>query len=699
VLQSGKEAYLLKQWLETLQVQSVETGSAESGGNKITKPEKPARKKRKSKLDDFIVDSDDEEAGLDEISGDEADWKPAGGKFRQKTVVRPIRSKNQGRLPNAAIISGPHGSGKTAAVYAVAKELGFEVFEINSSSRRSGKDILERVGDMTRNHLVQHHSRAPSGTETDAEDELAKDLKSGKQGMMTTFFKPKATATTTEPSLKKANKEIKAKEDSKSAKSQKQSLILFEEVDVLYEEDKQFWATLMSMVAQSKRPFIMTCNDENLIPIQSLNLHGIFRFSPPPIDLALDLCVLIAANEGHALRRAAVEALYKSRDHDLRATITELNYWCQIGVGDRRGGFDWFYLRWPKGSDLDENGDIVRVISEDTYLKGMGWIGRDLVATTSDALEGEQEVLHQCWDSWHMPVGDWHRSMDMECCFESLSKEQTPAGRLESLVAYEEFSDNLSASDICCRGAFGNSLRELIDPGLPELPAKTKEDFIIGRQLLEASVCSPTTSFDATMSMSLSSLSRQKLFNYAIRIEKSEASAVLTPVGEDKAISILESSFGPDTRNITRMNFSIAFDPIAVSTDYVPSAYLDPSVFDGTLRAIVVDIAPWVRGIVAYDDHLMHERKKLSSLLSEGGSGSGPRKRMRTTRSAYSALEGGERKSTRRERYFQGDIDTTAVLDTGMKAWREAVDEIRYEVEADTTATDSHQEDSSGDGE
>ncbi|UKZ53006.1 hypothetical protein TrVGV298_006793 [Trichoderma virens] len=411
VLQPGKEALLLSDWLQALRVQSVESGSSE--GDKVKG--KPKKKRKKNKLDGFVIDSEEEEAEMDEISDTDEDWSALpGSALLKRSVMRSIGmagkgSKDQGRLTNAIVLSGPHGSGKTAAVYAVAKELEFEIFEINSGSRRSGKDILEKVGDMTRNHLVQH-SRADS-TAIDPE-EVASDINSGKQGMMTSFFKPKTTTQPMKPQRAKQPEESVEKEAKAPPKSQKQSLILLEEVDVLFEEDKQFWATLTSLIAQSKRPFIMTCNDESLVPLQSLSLHGIFRFSPAPSSLAVDLCLLIAANEGHALQRSAVEALYTSRNHDLRATITELNYWCQIGVGDRKGGFDWFYLRWPKGSDLDENGDVVRVISEDTYQRGMGWINRDPVVATR-GLAAEQEAMEQAWDFWGLDMGHWSSSIDM----------------------------------------------------------------------------------------------------------------------------------------------------------------------------------------------------------------------------------------------------------------------------------------------
>lgn len=687
VIQANKEVIFLKQWLEALEVQSVDTGNADKGGaSSKGKSEKPAKKKRKSKLDDFVVDSDEsEEPELSELSEDESAWGHAGPGTFKKSMVRGAGKKQHPRLANAVVISGPHGSGKTAAVYAVAKELNFEIFEINSSSRRSGKDILEKVGDMTRNHLVHHHrseSAAEEGQgEGEAEDEVAKDLKSGKQGMMTAFFKPKTTSTSAKQRNQPKN-DRKSNTESKTApKSQRQSLILLEEADVLYEEDKQFWATLLSMIAQSRRPFIITCNDESLIPLDSLYLHGIFRFSPPPQALAVDVCLLIAANEGHALRRSAVEALYTSRNYDLRATITELNYWCQIGVGDRRGGFDWFYLRWPKGSDLDEKGDVIRVISEDTYVKGMGWMCHDLLDTSPKGhLDIEEEAIRQCWGSWGVDAGDWHSSIGLKACAEPLSELSTKEDRLSALFAFDDFCSAMSSSDLCASGALGVGLHMAMDTSLPELSQKTKDDFTLGRPLLEADPLVPFCDVRADISAAISSLARERLRSYATSRQITAASSSLIAVGEAKAVSILEASFASSPKVLTRLDIAFAFDPIAMSDSGASSlAYLEPSVFDRTMKLIIVDVAPWVRSIVEYDLSLMLERKKLSNLLSEGGT----KRRMRTTRSALSALEGGERKSTRGDKYFKAAINTRLVLDTGLKSWRLAEKESIKEQETD----------------
>lgn len=474
VLQIGREAVILKEWLQKLTVMSVETRSSDRPNSRassvsrrsaLSKSDLSGKRKRKSKkLDGFVVSSGEEDDDMDEISEPEDDPSPQSSQGLLKTVIKA--SKDTPKLGNAVLISGPHGCGKTAAVHAVAKELGFEVFEINSSSRRSGKDILERVGDMTRNHLVQHSSsQAPiEALDEDAQrisDALADDIKSGRQGTMNSFFKPKAASNpslrpkTTKPTAKTTEPAQVKMVPKAPPKRQKQSLILFEEVDVLYEEDKGFWATVMGLVVQSKRPIIMTCKDESLVPTQALSLHAILRFKAPPIDLATDYMLSVAANEGHALERNAVKSLYQSRHFDLRASLTELNFWCQFAVGDTKGGLDWICPRWPLGCDVDMLGNTIRVVSEKTYEAGMGWLSQDFLESHAHYLDIEEETLHEAWDGWHLDLGDWEKSIDMAGW--ANKTETRSGGKVDEsaiLRMYSEFADAMSAADLCSGSSF-----------------------------------------------------------------------------------------------------------------------------------------------------------------------------------------------------------------------------------------------------
>jgi DNA polymerase III delta prime subunit len=459
ILQAGKEPAILRDWLRKSAVTAVHTGSNRSttsshgpGKTSTVKPEKKKKRRRNNELDDFIVDSDEEGADLEDfIELDGAHPAELNKKYGSSLVrggievlQQPIGSR---RLANAVLLSGPHGCGKTATVYAVAQELGFEVFEINAGTRRSGKDILDRIGDMAENHLVQRVSKILASDSKDGHGALRSDVKlsedkpDSKQKGLSSFFKLSGVV---EPSAqgKAQLKEAKAaaKTQPLPRNEQKQSVILLEEVDALFEEDKQFWMTVITLATASRRPIILTCNDENLVPIDALTLHAILHFTPPRIDTAVDYLLVIAAHEGHILQRDAVESLYRSCDHDLRAAIVQLNFWCQMGVGDDKGGLEWIYQRWPPGQDVDYEGRTLRVASRGTYQTGMGWFGRDLIMSSGTVADPGFEMLKEVRQEWPVIHDDLQYS-------EWLAPGQSCPRSLQEIACSTDF---LSAADVCC---------------------------------------------------------------------------------------------------------------------------------------------------------------------------------------------------------------------------------------------------------
>ena len=489
VLQPGREPFLLRDWLFRSTVMAVDKGSSDPPDAKRPRHAKPDSTRRKSKkrrkradeLDGFVVSTDEEESDMDEIlDPDDGGLVQGIEEPTKRSVIRtggalfPSTSPNARKVTNAVLISGPHGCGKSAAAYAVAKELGFEVFEVNAGSRRNGKDILDRVGDMTRNHLVQRTKDSQMGMTIDTDhedlsDAVEKDIESGRQGTMNTFFKAKPSTRPTQKSKQKVTEAGSTTAGSDGPKKQsqpqqqKQSLILLEEVDILFDEDRQFWTTVFALLVQSKRPVIMTCNDESLVPLDELSLHAILRFAPAPETLAIDYLLLLAANEGHLLRREALEALYRSKGSDLRASIMEVDFWCQMAVGDCKGGLDWMLERWPPGQDVNDRGETIRVASEDTYLTGMGWLNHEYVYDDDDNAhaKNEEELLTEAWEGWHIDAEDWHDMCDVDKwaseleCQAALSKEES----MMALEAYGGFLEAMSAVDVCVgRGLSSHSM-------------------------------------------------------------------------------------------------------------------------------------------------------------------------------------------------------------------------------------------------
>lgn len=462
ILQQGREVILLRDWLRTLTIKPVggrnvnkcKIGSASAASKKPAGHCTKRKRKRVEELEGFVISSDEEAQEMDDIN-DPEDLQPTHA-LPRKSVIRSTTVENSGngeRITNTVVISGPHGCGKTAAVYAVARELGFEVFEINAGSRRSGKDILDKVGDMTRNHLVKH---AKVNEETDFKedldgmellsDQLEQDLDSGRQGTMTSFFKSEGTTKKAEAATKvKAQKNIpNQKKQPQTQQPQKQSLILLEEVDVLFEEDKSFWATTLELILQSKRPIIMTCTDEDLLPLENMVLYAIFRLIPPSVELATDYLLLIACNEGHLLSRDSISDLYKAKGSDLRASMTELNFFCQMAIGDTKGGLDWMLIH-SSAEGLDKpKEDGLRVVSDGTYKSGMGCsIGEVGKPQRGGSLEQETAVLSEIWNGWNINIG----ATGHYVWSSSTPKEFSPSLALNALQNLDQVAEAMSAAD------------------------------------------------------------------------------------------------------------------------------------------------------------------------------------------------------------------------------------------------------------
>ena len=640
VLQPSRNMRVLKDWLTSLTVTAVENAFQEDAKPaRKTEPKLKRRRRKHNDLDDFLVDDDEVMHDMDELT-DPEDTIPVLSNSRKatNTVVQVV--SDGVKLSNTVLLSGPHGCGKTAAAYAVAKELGFKVFEISSSERRSGKDIVDKVGDMTENHLVRHHGTDTGETSaaeepTRLDEAFQRDLASGKQGKMNAFFKPKTKSKQSSPKKKVAQKKVLGavhKAIKKPPKDQQQSLILLEEVDILFKDDKDFWNTVFKLIESSKRPFIMTCNDEDLVPLQAMSLHAILRFSSPQVDLATDYLLLIAASEGHLLRHDTVASLYESKNQDLRASIAELDFWCQMGVGDPRGGLSWLYQRYPPGSDLDANGRKLRVVSKGTYVSGMS-------LATDDRLNIEVQLL-------------WARHEHGVDPLETLGWHNDEWKRDLTLAQLSSLCGALSDTDLFSGGT--NATR--LDASQPLVADKARSQYIEGLTLLQT----------------------DELIDYSNLTQQIHTASILTAfksVTELPSSSLqhsLKRTIEARHRNhekgspLTRTDFA-CFDAISLPPESALSSHtgLSQSALDGPLTPIATDIAPYVRSIVQHDLALAEQRERINGLLSEGRTA----KRARTTRAARSAIEGSQRASTRRERWFSKDLDMQAVLATAGKDW------------------------------
>ncbi|KAF2719752.1 hypothetical protein K431DRAFT_321494 [Polychaeton citri CBS 116435] len=589
ILQPRIKTKLIVDWLRSLTVNAtgVTSDKMELNANKRDKFTQRKRSKRKpDDLEGFLVDDEDD--------------SPTG-----LTDGSCVQSADSKKVLNAVLLIGPHGS---------ANELQFK--------RRSGKDIMDKIGNMTENHL--DNSRW--------DEAFQKDLETGRQGDLGNFFKHQQQSL--EPS--RVKKRVKARKLEavqtairRSQKEQKQSLILLEEVDILFREDKEFWSTIIKLIATSKRPCIMTCTDSRLVPLEVLQLHAILRFTPPPPDNAVDLMLLIAAREGHVLRHEAAASIYQSKNHDLRASITEMDFWCQMGIGDPKSGLGWIYQRWPPGHDLDEHGRQLWIASVNTFRAGPG--------LSPDTRLGCDDVALWAWSAFNIEPQD------------AFGWGNFSPTSVKSLKDFEKLSTSISAMDVY---STARSQQPRMDTTIRPMGEKAGAQYTEGLQVLQTDTL--TDYLDVSRQL-CATTSRLTINEFAKPNLECKASL----------LDALQSNKLPTSHaSLTRKDFA-CFDPISESEELSMSGHfsLQVSSFDRPLVPIATDLAPYVRSIVQYDLALEEQRTLLSGIDSSQN------KRARTTRAARSALEGSQRASTRRERWFRQDLDVNAVLRTGGSQW------------------------------
>ncbi|XP_008275780.1 ATPase family AAA domain-containing protein 5b [Stegastes partitus] len=278
-------------------------------------------------------------------------------------------------LWNTMLITGPSGVGKTASVYACAQELGFKVFEVNCSSQRSGRHVLSQLQEASQSHLVEMSGTDPlkpayfhnySTNSCTAKSEtvpgkstLHKNVISTQKNLASSRRKVKAKPAT----LTLAHYfKMKAKADHlhfsgmspcEKPDSQKlgdsspdcdqivlqnkktaTSLILFEEVDVIFDDDVGFLAAIKTFMTTTKRPVILTTNDPRFKERFDCSLEEIIFKTPSAVNVCSHL-QLVCLAEKVRLDLDDVCSLLKLSCGDVRRCLLQLQLW--VNSGGRRG--------------------------------------------------------------------------------------------------------------------------------------------------------------------------------------------------------------------------------------------------------------------------------------------------------------------------------------------------------------------------
>ncbi|KAI5307030.1 hypothetical protein KEM56_005518 [Ascosphaera pollenicola] len=484
-----------------------------------------------------------------------------------------------------------------------------------------------------------------------------------KQKTMASFFKTTAPKqkSTSQPEQKPIAQPMQTKPKSNqqsllpaqsSSSKQKQSLILLDDVDILFEEDKQFWTGVFALLEHSKRPVIMTCTNESPVPIDELELEEIVRMTPPPSDIVADYCLTIAAKEGHLLKSEDIEGLYLSLGRDLRATLTTLNFWCQMGIGSEKAGLDWRPDARLIFGKNEEKEDISRTISEGDYVDGMETLNHD-IAVTATKLEKDFELKEECLKQRSMGVMDWEERRMIE---DMRQKFSHVAMDVDTEVN-EWTTDMRSCLDVFCGESLETPFHDQLDASWPEISVKQRSSYTETYPLVQADprveYSSLTTKIGSTFSV--------LLHRYRSKDEQTEEHVIME-LTKRKASD-------PTTAPISRSDLYTILEPLGREDLTIYNALPGRQSFslDREVSATAEDVAPYIRSIVFTDEESVRRREEFIREDQENN----PKRR--TTRASLAAAEGGT--ISRRENYFTRHNELVpAIFNTAGVSWKQALE-------------------------
>ncbi|RVE76315.1 hypothetical protein OJAV_G00008360 [Oryzias javanicus] len=237
-------------------------------------------------------------------------------------------------LWNTMLISGPSGVGKTASVYACSQELGFKVFEEKTRSNRPSSAATTPSSSSST-------PRCEAGKTLFPKNVSSTSKKAAKRKPSSRRHKAAADALTlahffklNDGSDRKILSDPLAGCDRGEAqsKSTATSLILFEEVDVIFEDDVGFLAAVKAFMKTTKRPVVLTTNDPLFKDRFDSSLEEI-TFKAPSEASVCSYLQLLSLAERRRLDSGDARNLLALTGGDVRRCLLQLQLWVHSGGG------------------------------------------------------------------------------------------------------------------------------------------------------------------------------------------------------------------------------------------------------------------------------------------------------------------------------------------------------------------------------
>ncbi|GAU30891.1 hypothetical protein TSUD_15770 [Trifolium subterraneum] len=354
----------------------------------------------------------------------------------------------EGSLKNVLLITGPVGSGKSAAVYACAREQGFDVLELNASDSRNGVAVKQYFGDALGSHgvkrLVEHTVSsqkktvklfpAPASPNVKAADEKDDDVIE----MITISDDGAHCPGGTSRKLHDTNSALTS--------DSVQTLILVEDVDILFPEDRGCIAAIQHIAETAKGPIILTSNSKNAgLPINFCRLH--VSFSLPLADELLCHLFKVCAAEKVNINPLLLEKFIQSCDRDIRKAIMHLQFWFQNKKHSKDKKVQTVYGSLP--FDLEAGHTILPKIIPWSFPSELSKLIEKEVAKSITIIENNSN-----WEGLateELCINDKQNNLDVQCMeTDYLEPKVEVSKRIAPITDCGEFESQYSAiSELC----------------------------------------------------------------------------------------------------------------------------------------------------------------------------------------------------------------------------------------------------------
>ncbi|KAK8971152.1 hypothetical protein KSP40_PGU020778 [Platanthera guangdongensis] len=225
-------------------------------------------------------------------------------------------------LKNALLIAGPVGIGKSSAVYACARELGFKVIEVNASSLRNGAYLRQTFGEAVDSLGLLHWLVDDKFHQT---SKPMLELLSSLPDVANNEFQVDSN----EMGSKKCNERNATGKKSAPSQVANKTLLLFEEVDIVFNDDHGFISTILKLAEITKRPIILTSNKRKSVLPQPLNRLTVLEFKAPSYQELLCHVSMVCTFEKVRVSCNLLEHIIYACLCDIRRILMLLQFWCQ----------------------------------------------------------------------------------------------------------------------------------------------------------------------------------------------------------------------------------------------------------------------------------------------------------------------------------------------------------------------------------